>query len=261
MAATTASTDRVALSDEDVTSMLALMGASDSVELKLTVPEDDHRSTIAALGIDPLQAQIRQVFFLDTPDLRLNEAGVVARLRRVQGKRGDSVIKLRPVLPADVSADLRRSPSFRIEVDAMPGGYVCSGSLTGAAPNEDIRSASVGAFPVRKLFTKEQRTFYKDHAPTDLALEDLTLMGPIFVLKKKWVPDVAFRPMVAEMWLYPDGSRVLELSTKCLPNEGFQVAAEARAFLNARGVNLSGEQQTKTKKALEHFAHALSDGQ
>ena len=32
------------------------------------------------------------------------------------------------------------------------------------------------------------------------------------------------------------------------------MAAESRAFLEARGVNLSGEQQTKTRTALEFFA-------
>ena len=33
------------------------------------------------------------------------------------------------------------------------------------------------------------------------------------------------------MWLYPDGSRVLELSTRAATSEAFQVAAEVRAFL------------------------------
>ena len=66
------------------------------------------------------------------------------------------------------------------------------------------------------------------------------------------------RRLVAEMWLYPDGSRVLELSTKCRPGEGFQVAAEVRAYLVERGVDLSGEQQTKTRKALEYFAGIAS---
>jgi hypothetical protein len=59
--------------------------------------------------------------------------------------------------------------------------------------------------------------------------------------------------MVAELWFYPDGSRILELSTKALPSEGFQVAAEARAYLSTKGVDLSGEQQTKTRTALEYF--------
>jgi hypothetical protein len=45
---------------------------------------------------------------------------------------------------------------------------------------------------------------------------------------------------------------------KCLSNEAFQVAAEARAFLSERGVDLSGQQETKTKKALEFFSKELS---
>ena len=56
------------------------------------------------------------------------------------------------------------------------------------------------------------------------------------------------------MWLYPDGSRILELSTKCAPAEAFQVAAEARGFLASKGVDLDSEQQTKTRTALEFFS-------
>jgi hypothetical protein len=56
------------------------------------------------------------------------------------------------------------------------------------------------------------------------------------------------------MWLFPDNSRILELSTKCLPGEAFQVAAETRAYLGARGIDLDAEQQTKTRAALELFA-------
>jgi hypothetical protein len=59
------------------------------------------------------------------------------------------------------------------------------------------------------------------------------------------------------MWLYPDGDRILELSTKCAPAEMFQVAAEARAFLTGRGVDLTGAQQTKTATALSFFAQHL----
>jgi CRISPR/Cas system endoribonuclease Cas6 (RAMP superfamily) len=40
----------------------------------------------------------------------------------------------------------------------------------------------------------------------------------------------------------------------------FQVAAEARAFLGEAGVDLSGEQQTKTKTALEQFSQHIGTG-
>jgi hypothetical protein len=117
------------LSDERLVEMLSLIGDADSVELKLTVPEAAQRSAIAALDLDPLEAQIRQVFFFDTPDLALSRQGVVARARRVQRKGSDSVVKLRPVVPDELPDDLRRSSSFVVEVDAMPGGYVWSRAM------------------------------------------------------------------------------------------------------------------------------------
>jgi hypothetical protein len=67
------------------------------------------------------------------------------------------------------------------------------------------------------------------------------------------------RRIVAEAWLFPDGSRILEISLKCLPAEAFQVAAEARAWLAKRGVDISGEQHTKTRKALAYFSDLLAE--
>ena len=242
------------LTDEQQAELLDLAKHADSIELKLTVPEADHASTVWGLGLDPLEAQIRQVYFFDTPKLTLDEAGVVVRARRIQGKGDDSVVKLRPVVPTDMPAELRGSPSFRVEVDALPGGFVCSGALKRPLRPTAVRSTLAGERPLRKLFSKEQRAFYAAHAPEGIGLDDLTTLGPIFVLKLRFTPEELGRRVVAEMWLYPDGSRVLELSTRCATNEAFQVAAEARAFLSGRGVDLSGEQQTKTRKALQYFA-------
>jgi hypothetical protein len=247
-------------SDEQLVEALGLIADADSVELKLTVPESGQRATARALDLDPLEAQIRQVFFFDTPELELNAAGVVARARRIQGKASDSVVKLRPVIPTELPAELRRTPGFGVEVDAMPGGFVCSASLKGKLGTADVRSAVAGNTPLRKLFTKEQRSFFEAHAPEGLELDDLAVLGPIFVLKLKWRPQEFGQPMVAELWLYPDGSRIFELSTKCRPNEAFDVGARARAFLAQQGVDLTGEQQTKTKTALEFFSNELSAG-
>lgn len=255
MSSSTAS--RATFSDEELTRLLALIRGSDSVELKVTVPESNQRSTVAALGMDPLEAQIRQVFFFDTPELTLDEHGVVVRARRIQGKGDDSVVKLRPVVPADLPEELRRSASFNVEVDAMPGGFVCSGSLKGALGVTDVRRTVAGERPLRKLFSKEQRNFFAAHAPQGIGLDDLAILGPIFVLKLRFTPHEFNRTLVAEMWLYPDGSRILELSIRCAGAEAFQVATEMRAFLASHGVDLSGDQETKTRKALRYFARAL----
>jgi hypothetical protein len=124
-----------------------------------------------------------------------------------------------------------------------------------------VRDAVLGTRPVSKLFSKEQRSLYAAHAPDGLELDDLSILGPISVLKLKFSPKGYARKLVSELWLYPDNSMILELSTKCASGEAFQVAAETRAFLTERGVDLTEEQETKTKKALEYFSKQLqADG-
>ena len=244
-------------SGDELQGLLDLVRDADSVELKLTLPESARASTAAALGVDPLEGQIRQVFFFDTPELALNAAGVVVRARRRQGEDADTVVKLRPVVPAELPEELRRSTSFNVEVDAMPGGFVCSGSFKGTASNDAIREVAAGKRSIRKLFSKAQRGFYAAHAPDGIDLDQLSVLGPIPTLKLKIRPEGFGRRLVGELWLYPDGSQIVELSTKAQPSEAFQVAAEARGFLTSLGVDLAGEQQTKTKTALEFFSRAV----
>ena len=245
------------LSDADLQDLLALARGSDSVELKLTVPHAAHRSTATALGMDPLEAQIRQVYFFDTPDLALNQQGVVVRARRVQGRYDDSVVKLRPVVPDTLPSKLRESKNLVVEVDAMPGGYVCSASLKARLGDTEILDVVAGTKPIHTLYSKKQRAFFDASTTDDIELDDLSILGPITLLKLKFSPKELRQKMVAELWQYPDGSQILELSTKCAPSEAFQVAAETRAYLAGHGVDLSGEQQTKTRTALEYFSATL----
>ncbi|HSD49436.1 MAG TPA: adenylate cyclase [Actinomycetota bacterium] len=244
------------LSPERLVEVLGLMRGADTVELKVTVGEGQRYGTAQALGIDPLDGRIRQVFFFDTPDLRLDAAGVVVRARRIQDAAADTVVKLRPVDPADIPKKLRREPTFGVEVDAMPGGYVCSASFKGPSTNEEVKRAAMGEIPISKLFSKGQRAFYADHAPDGLGLDDLSILGPINLVKLKFRGELG-RKIVAELWMYPDGARILELSTKCAPGEAFQVAAEERAYLESNGLDLTGKQQTKTKAALGYFSREL----
>jgi hypothetical protein len=250
--------DTSKLSDQGLVGLLKAIGDADSVELKLTVPISDRSRAAASLGVDPLEGQIRQVFFFDTPDLVLSSHGLVVRARRVQGLGDDSVVKLRPVVPAELPIGVRTSPNFGVEVDTMPGGtYVCSGSMKRAMGPTAVKDALAGKRPVRKLFSKEQRALYTAHAPEGIGLDDLSMLGPIVVYKMRLAPKGYRRKLVSEMWMYPDNSLLLELSTKGAPTEAFQIALETRAFLLSHGIDLSGEQETKTKKALQFFSRRL----
>jgi hypothetical protein len=238
----------------EIKEILEVVKHADSVELKLTVQDSDQRSAIMSLDLDVLDAEIRQVIFFDTPDLKLNRSGIIVRARRIP-KGGDTVIKLRPVVPGELPMELRRSAGFNVEVDAMPGSLVCSGSLKGKVDNSEVKLAMLGLLPIRKLFSRELRAFYKAHAPKTLDLDSLTPLGPINAVKLKLTPRTFRRGLVAEMWFYPDGSRILELSTKCRPEEAFQVLAEIRVFLEEHKISLTGKQEAKTRRALEYFSH------
>lgn len=248
-----AETSAPGLSPEQLQEVFALLPGSDSVELKVSVPDASRRSVVEALGMDVMRAQIRQVAFFDTRDLALNRHGVVVRARRIQGRDGDSVVKLRPVVPSQLSGDLRRAKGFGVELDAMPGGFVCSARMKAAAKDADLHRVFRGEEPVRKVFTKRQWALLEESAPEGLALDALEVLGPVNILKLKFEPEGYPRPMVAELWFYPDGSRILELSAKCLPGEAFTAAAESKAFIGAHGVDLGAPQQTKTRTALTFF--------
>jgi hypothetical protein len=247
------------LAPQQLDELKTLLQGSDSVELKLTVPDRDQRSAVRALEMDPLDAEIRQVFFFDTPDLALNKTGVIVRARRTV-KGDDSVVKLRPVVPSEIRADLRSLKGFGVEVDAMPGGFVCSARLRAKLRSGKVSRVVSGERHLRSLFDKKQRAFFADCAPSGTTLDELAMLGPINIMKLKFSPSGYDGRLVAELWLYPDGSRILELSTKAATTDAFEVAARTREFLEQRGVELTGEQQTKTKTALDFFSADLRKG-
>jgi hypothetical protein len=241
------------LSRSQITEVMKILKDVGSVEIKLVAPVHTHRATIAKLGIDPIETEIRQVYFFDTPYLDLNKAGVVVRARRIQGGAGDTVVKLRPVEPAEIDKELRRSASFKKEIDVVPGGFVCSGSFKGRCTAQEAKDAVGGKMPLDSLFSKEQRAFYSKHAPKGIPLRSLETYGPTFVLKaRKWIKHLD-RRLVVEMWLFPDGSRNLEISVKCEPSEAFQFAQQAKEFFKAIGIGLSADQPTKTRAAMQFF--------
>ena len=250
--------DKTRIPRAKIAELLKRIKRADSVEVKVVVPMSAHRATIKSIGMDPIEAEPRQVFFFDTPNLDLYKHGLMVRARRFRGGRGDSVVKLRPVNSENVREELRRSDHFKIEVDAVPGGFVCSGSFTSRCSARQVLDAATRKTRLSSLLSKRQCRFFKEHAPRTIGnktkMNALLTLGPLFVLKAKFKPKKLARPLTVELWLFPDGSRNLEISTKCMPNEAFTAAAELRTFLDARGVEIAAGQETKTAAAMKFFA-------
>ena len=231
--------------------MLERLAEMPSIELKMNVPADQ-RMALSGLHFDPLAAKLREVYLFDTPDLTLFANGVVTRARRTQGD-DDTVVKLRPVEPSSLPPEVRASKNLKVEMDVTRGSYVVSASLKGSRRPGAVREAVTGGRPLEKLFTKEQRAFFADHAPAGVGWDDLVPLGPVLVVVLKWVPEGLTNRTTIEQWHYPGQVPLVELSTKATPENVLQVYADTTKFVAGHGLSAAGAQEPKTRKALEFF--------
>ena len=127
--------------------------------------------------MDPLQCEIRQVWFLETPDLALDKAGVVVRARRSQRKGDDTVVKLRPVVPSELPKAVRAAPNVRRRGGRLPAAFVCSGSMKGAPAAGTVLEAMAGERRCASCSRRPQRALFAAHAPEGVTLDDLKPSG------------------------------------------------------------------------------------
>ncbi len=241
------------LPDKELTKLLELAGQVDRLELKITIPAQAHKSTRAALGLIFPRTPVHRVYYLDTPTRALHRQGLILRVRRFGGSTDDSVVKLRPIVPRELSAGLRRRKDFVVEVDGMPGTYVCSGALKARRDPAVVRRVLTRHGSPRLLFTGPQLHLFSAHVANGVDLDDLTLFGPVQAYRQTLWPAGFTGRLLAERWVFPDSSEILELSTRCPPAEAMRVAARTATLLKRHGIDIDGPQQTKTRATLEFF--------
>src|SRR4051794_5694636 len=136
--------------------------AMDAVEIKVTIRPDQELLAERAMGVDEDTANVRLVYFYDTPALDLFGAGVVLRARLVKGDADDSTVKFRPVEAASVAGDWRRLKGFKLEADWVGDQLVCSASLTALQRRDEIDAVAKGKRAIAKLFSKDQERFLSE---------------------------------------------------------------------------------------------------
>ena len=154
------------LTDTQLAEVLALTKGADTVELKLTVPLSDRSRAGAALGVDPLDSQIRQVYFFDTPDLALNKSGLVVRARRVQRREDDSV-EAAPGCPGRALGERTPFAEFRCRGRRDAGGLCLLGLHEKRKVGTTlVRDSIVGDQKIRKLFSRNNCPCTRRMRPT-----------------------------------------------------------------------------------------------
>jgi hypothetical protein len=237
-------------------SLLDALSDVDRVELQVSLLDDDRRPAAAALGLDSLEAEVSEVAFLDTAQLSLLRAGIVLRTRRTQDQPASLQVTLLWCDPPSLSADLRRLPGFRVDLDARPTGFACSCSLETPVSDRTVAAVLAGDLPPYQVLTAHQRRLVSVHTPVDVATHRLAVLGPIHVLSHRLSPPGFRRGLVAEQWFLPGGTRRLHLAVPCRPAKVLKTLARVQAFLDQPRVRPTPANETTTRSALA----ALSGG-
>lgn len=228
----------------------------DAVEIKLTIRPDQELRAERALAVDEDTANIRVVYYYDTPNLALFEAGVALRARQVKDRPDDSTVKFRPVEAARVAKAWRQQKGFKLEADWVGDHVVCAACFTQPQRRDEIDEVADGKRPIEKLFSEEQERFLREMYKGPIQFGDLCVMGPIRVLRWKPTHLHFSHELTVEEWRLPNGDDLVEVSIKAAAESAGQARRAFGGFLDELGLDQRGAQETKTRTALTYFAAA-----
>lgn len=226
----------------------------DAIEIKMTVQDAQVDEALNRYGLNIDNDEERYIYFFDTPDLVLFEAGMLARARRIVGEPHDSTVKFRPVLPATIPERWRAVDGFKLEADASETGVMKSASLTTGVPKGLIKQVVAGNKPIEKLFTREQEEFLSSIGGRPIDYRRLRVFGPLQAHRWKFEDPACPWEMTAELWKRADGARLMELSIRAPVVQAAVAIAGFAAHLAEIGAERDLAQQSKARWALQYPA-------
>jgi hypothetical protein len=231
-----------------------LTAGADAIEIKATIPHRQIAHALKRYGLTRSNDEPRLIYFLDTPDLALLQAGIIVRARRVVGSEHDSTIKFRPVQPERVRRSWHDYPGFKIEVDASETGFVKSASFSMPVRKGLIKRVVAGRKNSRSLFSKAQEKFLDEMAGTRIDFSKVKVMGPLKAQRWDFRDPACPWPITAELWERGDGKRMMEMSVKAKSIQAAAVMAGFLAFLSEVGAERDTTQLAKTRWALDYYS-------
>lgn len=232
----------------------------DAVEIKVTIRPDQELRAERAMRVDEDTADIRLIYFYDTENLDLFNAGTVLRARLVKGDDDDSTIKFRPAPKADLLTEWQEMEDFKLEADCVGDKVVCSASLTQMQQRDEIDEVAEGKRTIDKLFSSDQERFLTQFTKKPVDFGKLCVMGPIRVLRWKLRHKGFPHELTVEEWRLPDGDDLVEVSIKVTPDEAPVARKAFEQHLTDLNLDPKGAQETKTRTALEYFAKVCREG-
>lgn len=217
-----------------------------SVELKTLLVPPAGPAAEALTGRRAPTWSVRQTYLLDTADLDLVRAGVEIRLRRRARGRFDLSVTTRR------SGTARGRPvprGVRVEFDIVPGALWQDIEVRREVDSTAAAEVIAGETASQELLSPTQRSWAcsgGDEAVDDARLRDLTVHGPLVVHRLKvGAKRLGLRRADLEHFRYPSGRELLELSTRCWPQEVVATATAFEQLLDERDVVVAPGHRTK----------------
>lgn len=246
------------------------------VEIKVNI-EDDVTAALSALGASSGETTARRIWFAESREgvaekrLDLLEGGVIVRFR-IGGGADDLTVKLRPAvrdhLVGRFSAPFEAQPlTYKIENDWSGKRRVLAASLVHDHPPGALSGAVAPGADAAAVIDAVQDQFLHACAPA-VRLGELVALGPIRSTKFDDVPLDDLK-VDLETWSVA-GLEFLEASIRVKPKDGDDLEkltaraehrqAKLQDAVRERGVTLSEDPESKTRRVLAALAGAAQEG-
>lgn len=233
------------------TEALAWLGThgthADSVELKTLLVPPAGAAAEALTGRRAPPWSVRQTYLLDTEALDLLRAGVEVRLRRRSRGRFDLVVSTRR---RGTDRDLTIPRGARVEYDVVPEGVWQDVEVRREIDSSTAAAVIAGSTKSRDLLSATQCTWAcrgGSDVVDDARLSELSVHGPLVVRRVKvTAAGLGLQRADLEHFRFPSGRELVELSTRCDPQEVCATAAGFEQLLDSRDVVVEPEYRTKT---------------
>lgn len=227
--------------------------SAQDIELKFVVKDDQ---VAKALKVFPpgSDAETRNIYFLETDDLKLSARHLILRLREKTGKKDDSTVKLRgdeatKVPTTQFPLGEAGDEESKLEQDKVIGGEEKpSFSITAKRGKQAVEELLSGKRTVDDLFSDKQKQFISYCAP-GVSLKSLVLVGPVHVTK--WDFDgQASGKLTAELWISKAG-QTLEISRKVVSADAPSAEKAIEDFMHDQKIDREIDPKPKTQVVIE----------
>lgn len=220
---------------------------ADSVEMKTLLAPPAGAAAEALTGRHAPTWSVRQSYLLDTEELDLLRAGVEVRLRRRARGKFDLAVSARR---RGTDLGCYRPRGARVEYDVVPEGVWKDIEMRRDVDPATAASVIAGSAKAGELLSVTQSQWALtggNETVDDARLSELRVHGPMVVRRVKVsAGGMGLHRVDLEHFRFPSGRELVELSTRCCPQEVPDIAAGFEQLLEERHVTVAPEYRTKT---------------